>query len=310
MKIFLFRTGRFLLILLLPILIGIFLPTTPRASKSGLFSVYQKDSLLVNTKSPRIIFIGGSNLSYGLNSQIIKDSLHLNPINTGISQALGIKYMLDNTLPFVKKGDIVVLMLEYEHFYRNFDYISIYLIHTILEVDKSKYKLLNFKQYLNGLKYISRLSLSKFKPTEYIGLEVDLIAGRDSYNEYGEIFTHLRKTRVAFSEYSKEEFDVSAFNEEVVRKIKEFKNNVFELGGVVYISYPGFQDKSFFNCEKAIKRVEEEFIKNELTIIGTPERYIIPDSLMHDSPYHPIKEGAETKTLLFIEDFRKTRTSK
>jgi hypothetical protein len=306
MKKFLIRTGCFLLILLLPIIIGISLPTTPHASQSGFFSVYQKDSLLVHTKSPRIIFIGGSNLSYGLNSQIIKDSLHLNPINTGISQGLGIKYMLDNTLPFVKKGDIIVLIPEYFHFYNDYDYISMYTIHTALDIDKSKFKLLNFKQRLNSLQFIARISLSKFNPTEYVGFEVDPIDNRYSYNEYGDIFPHLKDTKIAYSEFPKDMYDVSMFNEEVIRKIIEFQNKVIELGGEFYISYCVIQDKSFINWEKIIKRVEEEFIKNEFTIIGTPERYILPDSLLSNSPGHPNKEGADIRTLLFLEDFKKT----
>ena len=67
------------------------------------------DVRLRNAASPRLILVGGSNLSLGINSQMLKDSLALNPINTGISVGIGLCYMLDNTLKHVRKNDIVVV---------------------------------------------------------------------------------------------------------------------------------------------------------------------------------------------------------
>ena len=51
----------------LTLVFGLGLPATPRASKSLIYAKIKKDSLLKNSLSPRIIFIGGSNLSFGLN---------------------------------------------------------------------------------------------------------------------------------------------------------------------------------------------------------------------------------------------------
>ena len=122
MKKFVARVSLFIGILLLPVVLVVaFAIATPPVSKSlsgsYLFAGKQKDFLLATVESPRIIFIGGSNLAFGTNSQMIKDSLGLNPVNTGLHASLGLKYMLDNTYRYIKKGDIVVVAPEYEHFY-------------------------------------------------------------------------------------------------------------------------------------------------------------------------------------------------
>ena len=64
--------------------IGVLIPASRTARESFLFSKIDKDSLLKNTPSPRIVLVGGSNTSFSIDSQILKDSLHLNPVNTRI----------------------------------------------------------------------------------------------------------------------------------------------------------------------------------------------------------------------------------
>ena len=86
MRKFILKLVLFALPIVIIFLLALFTPTTPRASKSLLMSSINKDSLLKNTPSPRIIFVGGSNLSFGLNSQMIKDSLSLNPATTSQTQ--------------------------------------------------------------------------------------------------------------------------------------------------------------------------------------------------------------------------------
>jgi hypothetical protein len=69
------------------------------------------------------------------------------------------------------------------------------------------------------------------------------------------------------------------------------------------VSYPGFQDKSFYKSIDIIREVQKEYERN-FTVLGTPERYMMPDSLMFDSPYHLTRQGVERRTKLLVEDIR------
>lgn len=135
MRRFINKIAIFILPIIVVFILGVFLPTTPRASKSLLMASVNKNLLLQNTPSPRIIFVGGSNLSFGLNSQMIKDSLQINPINTAIEASIGIQFMIDNTLEYVQDGDIVVLVPEYFIYYRSLNLGSKELMRTILDVN-------------------------------------------------------------------------------------------------------------------------------------------------------------------------------
>jgi hypothetical protein len=295
----------FSLLAILIYLFGIFLPTTPRASKSLLMANINKNSLLQNTPSPRIIFVGGSNLSFGLNSEMIKDSLQLNPINTAIHASIGIKFMLDNTLEYVKNGDIILLAPEYSHFYRSLNFGSVELIRTVFDVNFKNIKHLNIFQFANIFPYLPKYSLSKFKPTEYFNVKESDVYSVNSFNQYGDTYTHWGMKKEEFQPYGKISDE---FNSDVIDYFEEFNIAVKSKGATLFVSFPGFQETSFNNSTLAIQKVYDELSKSGLMLIGTPERYKIPDSLMFNTPYHLNKKGVDYRTKLLIEDIKKART--
>lgn len=284
------------------LILGLFLPATPRASKSLLFAEFKKDSLLKNTPSPRIIFIGGSNLSFGINSQTIKDELNLNPINTAIHAMIGLNYMLSNTIQYVKKGDIIILVPEYAHFYRDYNHGSQQLFRTIFDVNLSKIRLINPIQMLNMVKYIPKYTVSKFKLKEYINVREDTFYGVNSFNQYGDTYTHWELERRKVKPFPKLQ---SKFNESVMEQIQEFQTEIEKRDAILLISFPGLQDASYFNMIEQIKKVEAEYIKNGFRILGSSKRYMIPDEMIFNTPYHLNKNGVDYRTGLLIEDFQK-----
>lgn len=307
MKKFLIKVLLFVSIAITFILVGILLPTTPRASKSLLMAGISKNLLLRNTKAPRVIFVGGSNLSFGLNSQMIKDSLHLNPINTAIHAAIGIKFMLDNMLDHVQKGDIVVIAPEYDHFYRNLDAGSEELMRTIFDVDLRNIRYLNIFQITEIASYLPKYSLTKFNLMEYLNLEEGDIYSVDSFNQYGDTYTHRNRKCEKFSPHPQ----ISGnFNYELIDFFEEVDLAVKKKGGTLVVTFPSFQETSFNNSREKIIRIERELLNSNLKIIGTAERYKMPDSLMFNTPYHLSGRGADYRTGMMICDISKVLSSK
>jgi hypothetical protein len=288
-------------IILFPLIPFLFSPT-PRAKTSLLFAEIKKDSLLLHVASPRIIFVGGSNLSFGLNSQMIKDSLGLNPINTAIHAGVGIKYMLENTLQYIEEGDIIVFMPEYSLFNRKWDCGSEVLLRMVLDVDKSKIKQLSIGQMISCIPYIGNVVFSKLNRSEYIKFVVDVVYSVNSFNQYGDAVAHWNKGSL---EISPDTLIEEAYNPEAMVKIKEISRQIQKKKASFYISFPVYQEESFFNSAKFIKKVEEEYKANGFIVLGAPERYKFPDSLLFNSTYHSNKKGADYRTMLLIEDIRK-----
>src|SRR2546423_1051105 len=73
-----------------------------------------KENLIRNTPQPRVIFVGGSNLAFGLNSLLIQRRLGRSVVNMGLSAGLGMRFMLAEVRPHLRPGDLVVVVPEYE----------------------------------------------------------------------------------------------------------------------------------------------------------------------------------------------------
>ena len=301
MKIFIRQFVIFMLPLALLFVSGIFLPTTPRASKSLLFAIEQSDSLLINTKEPRIIFIGGSNLSFGLNSQMIHDSLSINPINTAVHAGIGIRFMLENTLKYIQEGDVIIMAFEYYHFLQSYNNISDELFRAIVDVNTDKIDILSLGQKISILSYLPRYSLSKFKPSEYFGFGESDIYSVNSFNKYGDTDAHWD-----MKDRDYEPIKIQGkLNMDVVNEIKHFVNTAKKMGAKeVYLTFPSLDEISFELSEDIISQIENVVNEKNFKTLGTPRRYSMPEEMMFNTHYHLNKRGVDYRTQLLIEDIK------
>lgn len=209
---------------------------------------------------------------------------------------------MDNTLPFIRSGDIVVVSPEYNHFYGDFAYGSDELLRTVMDIEFTRITKLRWKQWTNFFSFIPRYAINKFDPTEYHKNEGDDIYGAHSFNEYGDAYKHWKLKKINF------DADVAIngnFNYSVLNELSKFKQQVIAKGAVFFITFPGIQASAFDNLKSQIMKVETELKKKRFTLIGSPERYKMADSLMFNSSYHLIKKGVDYRTALLIQDLKK-----
>jgi len=292
----------FLGLIILVILVGMLLPTTPKSTNLYWAATKKKDALLRDTPSPRIILMGGSNVSYGIDSQIIKDSLRLNPINTAIVGAMGMKYMIENTFNYLKQGDIVVFIPEYPYFFNDYELSTEDLFRTIFEQNPSKFKILSPKQFYRLMRFFPKIGLSRFDFFEYLHTYDYTIYSADAFNQYGDNCRHWDLPR---KDFQMDTVTSTAIHKDIFDKILNFAERASAKGAKVLVSYPCMQDISFELSERSIRCVQESYNESGLTIVGSPERYIIPDSLIFNTSYHPNREGVILRTNRFVEDLSK-----
>jgi len=284
-------------------LVGILLPTTPASKNNMLSYKIQKDSLLTNIDSPRIIFVGGSNLVFGLNSQMIKDEMNLNPINAGLAINFGLIYMMDDVLNYIKPGDYVVLAPEYQHFFGNHAFGGNDLFRLLMDVERSGFAKLRYEHIPNLIKSMPTYFLSKFKYKQYFYDSKNDVYGKHIFNEYGDSYFHYGLERREFNIVKpiKDNFSYS-----IIKEINNFNDQINAKGATLFVTYPGFQAASLEVIEEQVDKIQKELEKSKLVILGTPERYLMPDSLMFDQIYHLSKKGVDRRTKLLIEDLNET----
>jgi len=307
MKLFLKKLGAFFILLLIILIAGILLPTTPRTSANFLFAQAKKDSLLKETPSPRIIFVGGSNLSFGLNSQLIYDSLHINPINTAIHGNLGLVYMMEHTLPFIKQDDIVILSPEYHQFYGNMADGSEELLRTLVEVSPKEIKNIDGQQFINIMSELPKYAFSKFKPSEYF-TRPDLtgIYSVNSFNKYGDAYIHWGQQSQTVNP---DQPIKQSLNKEVIKNLKRFEEHLKAKKALLYITFPCYGATSYANNEMQIAKLYDEIKSEGFNVISSPQEYKMPDSLIFNTNYHLTKQGVDIRTRLLIHDIKQIKTS-
>ncbi len=290
------------------LVIGILLPAYPGTTKSFFFAKIDKDTLLQNTISPRVIFIGGSNLSMSLNSRMVRDSLHLNPINMGLDYNIGLVSMFQDVLGYIQKGDNVVLSSEYEQFFGRMIYGGYPYPIIEFEVSPWNFKRLNFDQWVNFIKVVPGYAVRRLKVWKYFlgnSLIKDSLYTRSGFNEFGDHIAHWQeegRNPISTKSYQ------GLFNSEAIQLIVDFQKQLIAKSAKLFIIYPPYQQSSFINNKNNIAKIHQELIIAGLNVLSVPERYITNDTLIFDTPYHLTKKGVDIRTRLLIEDMQKYQT--
>lgn len=293
MREFIFKTVLFTGMTLL-LFLGLILFVPVRSN--DYFQTYNlKCRLLEETGSPRVVFVGGSNLAFGLDCQSIKDSLGINVVNSGLHAGVGLKYILDDVEAYLRQGDIVVIAPEYEHFYNPYGEAA-----TIAPIQSvcgwKKLHLLNFVQMKNVITGLPRIIMHTLpKPhneRRYV------LSG---FNEYGDEVKHWQLGSIAIPRPSpiKGVFD-RTFGEYFVKKISLFKNK----GCTVLVIPPVCRETAY---EVKQENIEEicSFLKEQGLPFGvSPKVHALPDDCAYDTDYHMTYEGVKKFSSSIVEILR------
>jgi len=303
-KTFFNRILQFLAALVAFILLLVLLPFTPVQKSSFYYSQIDKDALLTSVKGQRIIFVGGSNVSFGINSQIFADSLGLHPINTAIDAGVGLVYMLDHTINQIHKGDIVVVIPEYDHFFEDFAYggngDQLLIESTINGV--SNIGNLRRKQIARSLKYIPALLMSKLRMWHYFyKKDTSNVYLRQSFNKYGDAVGHWNRQSdivPAVASFGK------SVNFQIIHEIQDFNDKVLQKGAYCLFTFPCVQKSTYQNCIAQVAEVEKEIRKLNIKTFGNPQEYVFPDEYMFNTIYHLNKKGVDVRTAKLLNDLK------
>jgi hypothetical protein len=81
-----------------------------------LASINDKDKRLSEIPGPRVLLIGGSNLTFGVDSVELQRQLGIPVLNQSLCSPIGLRFMLRHVGSKIHPGDIVVISPEYSHF--------------------------------------------------------------------------------------------------------------------------------------------------------------------------------------------------
>jgi len=321
MKKFAIKISSFLILILISFILLAFYFPNPNPNfpnqNSYLHSLIDKHNLLKKSKSPKIIFIGGSNLSFNLDSKRVADAYGIDVINMGVVAQFGIKYMTNEIKPFINDGDIVVVVPEYEHFFKM--KWSLFngrtsLLSAVLDVYPEGKKYLTIEQWLYLSRSIPKYGLNKLRKfiQNYFNtmiFEIDdkntiineenSVYRRDAFNEYGDVTIHwnLENKEIEFKPQ-----EVYNIDNNVILFLNDFYEFVVGRNANLYFMFPCYRETSYNYYINYINRLKNELNQLNFKILSTPERGKLADKYFFDSDYHLNREGINLWTIKLIDD--------
>lgn len=268
-------------------------------------SIAIKKQALQATPSPKLVFVGGSSVHRGVNAELVSSALNLRAVNAGTFAAFGPKLMLETIKNGLKPGDTVVMMFEYDLFWRDKP--------TTTEID---YAIGCDQDYLDGLPMTEQLSFALgsnlFRPFNIRQFDRD----REIERQRSKItpFGDARLEPSNFKMLSKDErarlklfnapdiaFDPDSRD---VRAIAEFVSWANRHDIRVLASWPNIAAFPNPQGDRGIRQISSFYRNLGVQIVGPPQMAMAPVEDLYDGQYHLNPKGIISRTEKLIGALR------
>lgn len=261
-----------------------------------------KNGLLSRADSNRILLVGGSNLTFGINSEFLSMQLSRPVVNMSVHAGLGYEFMVAQVIESIDSGDLVLISPEYSLFFRN------------TEIDNTHYRAMNVcatcfnfikKSLLPRVLIGAVLDKLKYNVNSIINSssEISTIYRSDGFNSYGDLMSHLDDTvtRLNQKDIQLQKYE-SELSEDFLKSSKELFMRAAAMDATVYFLLPAI-------CESGLdittaQRVLKELRANSFRTLGEAGTFSFADSLFFDTIYHLNKEGRQVRTELLISTLK------
>ena len=266
--------------------------------------------LLKNTSAPRIILIGGSNVSFGIDAELMQRRLGIPVINDGLHAGLGVT-PLRELQQYLQPGDVVILSLEYQ-FFSSQDVMNgdITFLSDWIEYSPERIQYLSSPWREAPALYATMLQrkVNRQVNTYLFGGTLDELRSvfiGTKYNANGDFIGHLQQSSTPPRKISFEPYPVSKIQEEIFIFLQHFQQAAREKGAEVYFEAPASRES---NCETtgitSLTNFFNQFEKRSSIPVLTPlDELCLPDKYFFDTAYHLNARGRQLRTERLIENW-------
>ncbi len=299
----------FIVILLIPfILMAIMAKSIPNQySNTFLAGLEPKYERLYGTDNPKVIVVGGSNVAFGMDSELMERQLGRPCINFGLYADLGTKAMLDLSEDAIGKGDIVIICPETDAqtYSLHFDARNMWQaaesrpsMITRLPSDDVMKVIAAFPDYYKAKKEFHKTGTTPDPKGVYRA---------DSFNELGDIvYERKYNSMLSFVDENKlVNLSPDLITDEFADYLNDYAKKAQRKGAKVYFSFPpinsaalveGTTEESIFEFYKTLTH------KLDFEVISNIHDYILDKEYFFDTNYHLNDTGAEYRTSLLSSD--------
>jgi hypothetical protein len=277
-----------------------------------------KQQRLASLPSPKLVLIGGSNLAFGIDSDMLTARTGCPVANMGMNGYLGVRYMLAESEARLQAGDIAVLAFELDSFVKSVEGTSGDLL-MIAKAEPASLAHMTWSQvagvaaripYVDQqkLRRISQDGFERFyaklqgKPVPTVAVDINAIESVRGFNEAGDLQSHLD---VTWPKQREQGLDISALplEAELFDLLAAFADRMKRRGVAAIMSYSPVQAEFFRQHERAIRDIHQRLLAVPgLEVPSSPEAFMYDSGAFFDTVYHVNREGRALRTSRLAED--------
>ena len=272
---------------------------------------------LYSIEEPKIVIIGGSSVPFGIDSEMIEESMQMPVVDFGLYADLGTKLMLDLSEGAIREGDIIILAPEL-----NAQTLSLYFngktTHQAFDNNRELYG--SIKSDDIGSMIGTAFSYTMDKIPYLVGKKDypknDGAYQKEYFNVYGDN-SYVRENNIMggvnpsihFNFHCDYSDATTTEYEEFIQYLNRYIDYATRKGATVYYSYAPMSDRAIMDA------VTEEDIDAYVTnlaahlhcrIISDIDDYIMDDRYFYDTEFHLNSAGTVVRTVHLIDDLKRT----
>jgi hypothetical protein len=304
-----------LLFLLLSVMVsGVIICLLPGETFLNVFP--DKQQFLRTSTAPRMIFVGGSSLMYGLDSHCVEEAFGLPVVNTGLHGGLGLRFMLEHVRPYIQKGDILVVVPEYGVLSQGYDFNAPTTATLVFTDPRGKIDHLSLRDYIEALRGFPSVAYSKVvvRPITRLSASQNPFLypapfyWRGFFNSNGDIIVHLKASKSLLPDDLKKYPPIESDIGESVVMLKDFAEYTTSHGARIFLAFPPMVDTRYQQNASSIAEIHDQLKQGlGMPIVSLPSDYIYPINYFYDSPEHLTAKGRKMRTERLIADLRQTQ---
>ena len=264
-------------------------------------SILDKTARMASIQGPKIILVGNSNLSFGMDSAKLEEATGMPVVNLGLHGGLGNSFHEEMAKPYIREGDIVILC----HSDYGSDGIGDNTLAWVtLEKHTELWGILRPQDLVKFLQaypdYVLNAAKNWLSHSDVPIL--DSAYGRAAFNKYGDI-AYWPETEYTQFEFTAGCQSLPAVGETDLARMNAFNDYVLSRGAQLILSYYPIAWGEFTPAEADYVAIQDT-LNAELNfpIISDIRDYFIPYEYFYDTVFHLTEEGAAIRTSQLIED--------
>lgn len=260
--------------------------------------LWQYEALAEENREPEVIVFGSSYVPFGIDVNVLGDTVGQKVQTLGVEAALGIPVLVDILYDTAKPGDTIVYMLGKSNWYQE-DFL---VISCALEENKELLRqfwdsredtLDGYKNKLIWRKLYTLLVGDVIENIRNSVSEKEQVYSIDSFDEYGNMTALREGTQISTDVAPVDTLTFEEMDLETMDMLNEFSLWCKENDITFVIAYSMTVDGSLIETEAELAEYHQQMVDYmDADILGIPQDYFLPVEYFYNHIAHLNSEGA------------------